>query len=315
MANVIHFTHSGGEHLTFNNKYKFYSNLKYSKKIKKCLENGFMPWNDSPNHARKFMNVIGDYIDNKGQAHYQENIAFWGEWEQESYIKPLTTCEQDYPQFLQTPYCANDIVTQMLKDKTNKLDADVCIDKYTGKQNTDPYVFGDKFYYSCCKQRKTKGLSKGDIIIFYSAKGSSKKNNFRCLIDTVFVVGGYIKNDIVYKDNIENLRDELSVEYMNGVILPICYGNGASLDTTIKNTLYYGATYDNPVNGMYSFFPCKDWSSENTQGFKRFESVNIGEKDYKSENYFNFAINTCRVIKKMVLQMEQKKVFLNIGMS
>ena len=144
------------------------------------------------------------------------------------------------------------------------------------KQNTDPYVFGSHFYYSCCRQTGVMlDLEVGDMIIFFSGFGKKPKRKF--VLDTVFIVGGrVIPNKISYQEQLNVLRNLVSLQYLTGVILPICCGNNKSLsDSTSKmkpnNVLYYGAMYNDQSNQperVYSFFPCK--KAESDKGFSRY---------------------------------------------
>jgi hypothetical protein len=50
--------------------------------------------------------------------------------------------------------------------------------------------------------------------------------------------------------------------------------------SSLKLQLYFGATYSNPYNGMYSFVPAKRYNGENV-GFPR---VRITDKPYITDN-------------------------------
>lgn len=274
---VVLFPHPGKEH-------------KASKNQIECGNKLIMPWNCSE-HKRKFLLSKGSYVDSNSNLHQNETIAFWGEWEQPSEFIELNNTNS--PCFIHTPICPENDVTKHLKTN-NKIDS-AFMQKYrqnnsfyNGKQNTDPYVFGDRFYYSCCKQSISmmKNLDPGDVVIFYSTTG---KGVLKAYVDTVFVIGGRIEingqREYSYADidNLNELMSKCTIQYFTGAILPIVFGNKGSLpkytQNTIKNVLYYGATFDNPiyVNGekMYSFFPCKRITSKdmqclaNYQGFER----------------------------------------------
>lgn len=67
------------------------------------------------------------------------------------------------------------------------------LNDYTGAQNTDPFVFGDRFLYTCCKQRLRSGvptqlrfLEPASLIPF----GSHVHGQFA--LDTVFVVADHL---------------------------------------------------------------------------------------------------------------------------
>lgn len=250
-------------------------------------------WNGG-GHRRKFLKVKGDYVkvlnicsdSIRYESHSAEDVSFWGEWESESaFFKNTQKTEGDQkaaglPQYTHEPKCyRNDIFNKLEQHRV--IDGDECSDFYSKtedgmgeKQNTDPYVFGNQFMYSCCKQQgrnSLKKLSRGDIIVFFGQKGKKAAGNYRCYIDTVFVVGGVMARG-KYKDLIPELMksNKVSTQFVYKTILPIVYGNQANLGKSAEdNVLYYGATIDEPVDGMFSFFPCK--ISGNDQGFKRFE--------------------------------------------
>jgi hypothetical protein len=186
------------------------------------------------------------------------------------------------PEFVQTPLIINNHILQRLNagESIISIPENELYDYYTLKQNTDPYVFGDGFMYSCCKQQaglrkdgssKMKDLNRGDIILFFGKKG--KNQEYKGYLDTVFVVKERIvinsENRYVYKDKLSELSKLVSHNYMNNVILPICYGNKGSLKSG-TNVLYIGASYRDTVDGMYSFFPCRKHETEE-KGFKRFD--------------------------------------------
>jgi hypothetical protein len=133
------------------------------------------------------------------------------------------------------------------------------------RQNTDPFVFGDEFHYTGCLQHTKLGptqlrfLARGSVILFGSCLDRSK-----FVIDTVFVVNGY--RDHGWGDYAE-VRNEVSPVYAEATIDPWYSGDSRSEDTY---RLYSGATLDSPVEGMFSFFPCRR-AAEVPQGFPRAE--------------------------------------------
>lgn len=252
-------------------------------------ENGnIKEWNEGK-HYRKFMAVNGKFVRSAGTGSGSKpetaKIAFWGEWESESTYKPIEYKDengksvapgQGLPHYVHTPQCYDDegIFDKLQKDKT--INEEDCIKFYERKQNTDPYVFGKQFMYSCCKQAGSNSLSnlqKGDVIIFYGQKGKKKTGDYKCHIDTVFVVGGIIGKG-KYTDMLPELlhNNKLSNQFIFKTILPVIYGNKEELgkDADTKEfVLYYGATYNKPINGMFSYFPCK--TVDGNVGFKRLE--------------------------------------------
>lgn len=132
-------------------------------------------------------------------------------------------------------------------------------------QNTDPFIFGDRFHYVCCQQVKKsmRTLNRGSVILF----GSCLYNRF--VLDTVFVVDSY--HDI---KSFTQAKKLVSATYQN-VTLSRIFNNSCNQKTqnnctkAISNRLYFGATYNKPVEGMFSFFPCKPYQQSIKNGFPR----------------------------------------------
>lgn len=202
-------------------------------------------WNTC-GHKRKFMHTQGEYV--SGSELKEGELAFWGEWEPPSDVVKLASMPTKFhPQWLHKPYLPKPIP---LKGKY---------------QNTDPCVFGENFKYVVCKQFKPKNmtltplarLEKGSLILFGSTANQNKKNAFFQL-DTVFVVSDFIEYDISDPKELLNSGD-----YWDLAVQMLC----AKSSLTLR--LYKGATFKNPVNGMYSFSPAKIWKDENMEGFPR----------------------------------------------
>jgi len=122
-----------------------------------------------------------------------------------------------------------------------------------GRQNTDPFVFGDQFHYTGCLQHTKRGatqlryLDRGSIILFGSCR---EKRHF--VIDTVFVVDRWIDH---YRANqrTPEVRDAVSSTYGDVTLDPWYAGD---VPSKRSHRLYFGATPEAPVDGMFSFFPC-----------------------------------------------------------
>ena len=228
----IQFTHPGGEHGADSR----------SADIKS--------WNYK-NHKRKFLRAKGSVMENS-QLLSDQDLMFWGEWEPQSRVTRINSnAPKDFPHFIHEPELDLDAPTQ----KDGRL-----------RQNTDPYVFADAFYYRCCKQisggKRTQlsYLKKGSIILFGSTINQNKKDEAYFGVDTVFVVGDYKEYDSQnYKKQLKGFTPKLYAEIV-----------GIGNDTAIKSTLrcYSGATLKQNVNGMYSFVPCKRYE-DGTTGFER----------------------------------------------
>jgi len=200
-----------------------------------------MPWNTGE-HRRKFLQSRGRYLGADG-ALTDARLSFWGEWEPPSYVvKRWPAEDDDLPRFLHTPVWERP--------------------RFDGpRQNTDPWVFGDCFRYSNCKQpgrAALQNLAPGSVILFGSAKEPHSKRA-RFLLDTVFVVGEerqrYSPADPPHTDEIFRICTAESLATSGD---GNACGNVTSCEATNASfTLYQGATYENPIDGMYSFVPCR----------------------------------------------------------
>ena len=98
-------------------------------------------WNTYPDmHARKFMEFQGKWIEEGGGVR-SGSLRAWGEWEAESdLICELNRPCQDSlsPRYLWRPYY-------------------IPKDNYERLHNTDPFIFGERFLYSNCKQQESLG--------------------------------------------------------------------------------------------------------------------------------------------------------------
>lgn len=193
-------------------------------------------WNTGP-HRRKFQKHTGEYIINGKRE--KGHIHFWGEWEAQSDFQPVYSSKSSdgFPLGIFSPWYS------LASNPENA-------------QNTDPFVFGC-FIYSVCRKFKNgratllnRNLVSGDVILF----GSSLHGEF--VLDTVFVVKEEItitKND--YKSKLKN---SVPKSY-NDTVLSVLFRHHHSQECTKQAdemTIHFGATYDDPVDGMYSFVPC-----------------------------------------------------------
>lgn len=210
-------------------------------------------WN-SDKHKRKYVRTKAKYIKNVIEKHKYEisegYVDFWGEWEAESVAQKLqyehvNLYRDQYPEYIHFPFYT---------DYT----------KYINKselQNTDPFVFDKRFYYTCCKQSKTKNVGVGSIILFGSCPGlpnkiedGKKKKQYygKFLVDTVFVVNNIIESDI---GKIEEYNNDDNHMFYNCVLHKIHNGH-KSYGKNITHKIYEGTTIGD--NSMFSFFPCKE---------------------------------------------------------
>ena len=220
---------------------------------------GYIGWNLNLNrneHKRKFMQLDGSWITEDSQVHSGDLWA-WGEWEPESRQLDFGIThgdsEKHAPNFLWQPYWNQP-------------------DHYAGLHNTDPYIFGDTFIYSNCRQNGARGtplrhLAEGSVIAFGS--GKTIQGERKWVLDTVFVVRKYV--DYVpskLKNPVEMAELGLSETFaaVTGKILPDLGED--------QFRLYFGATPDTPVDGMFSFFPALPAS--NRRRFARPDINKIG---------------------------------------
>ena len=201
-------------------------------------------WNRSKcGHKRKFMQLRGKWVEVDG-IERADDLWAWGEWEPESDLIPQFNPprnDSQHPCYLWDPYY-------------------VPKDSYRGLHNTDPFIFGERFLYSNCGQKKTgsmKHLDRGSVIAFGSGKKIGGKPKW--MLDTVLVVGDFVEYDTC-KVRME-LEDQAPATFLDVIGGPLVdnYGNastsGNCAPTSATLRLYQGATPNDPVQGMFSFFP------------------------------------------------------------
>lgn len=208
-------------------------------------------WNTNA-HRRKFLLQDVRYQTDPSANPVAGPAVFWAEWEPPSrLVGTLETPTRDHPRFLFSPY----------RERFRALDPPL--------MNTDPFVYGGRFFYAICKQNTRKGptamqrLADGSVILF----GSGRERN-RFVLDTVLVVAGHMDYTV------DNYRDVLAgqvpPEYIGISLDPIAHEanlRGPSSPRTFR--LYFGATKEHPVNGMYSYFPCRPYKENEAAGFPR----------------------------------------------
>lgn len=196
---------------------------------------GTRPWNTLKRHKRKFMCMEGvEYIKNINKQPLNGKLTFWGEWEAQSKFKVISETSKDYygPRLIHYPFFDS---------------------SYKGekKQTTDPFIFGENFWFTHCRQkyRSIRNLSEGSIIIF----GSERNDDKKFLVDTIFVVGKrYSQVDIA--KNIKSfpyLLRENNLEMKNLLTDPSKSGYG----------FYQGKSFKK--NEIFSFVPAKVSNGKN----------------------------------------------------
>jgi hypothetical protein len=155
-------------------------------------------------------------------------LVFWGEWEPPSYIIQRWEPKEHLPRFLHEPVWERPTARGK-------------------RQNTDPWVFGDCFRYSNCRQltpsrrhSALQELTPGSLVLFGSTVGG------KFAIDTVFVV----KDSQRFSPSKSPKTDEA----FRVCTIESLRTSGNANDSF---TLYRGATYEARINGMYSFVPCR----------------------------------------------------------
>ena len=134
---------------------------------------GHAAWNTlAAAHARKFMQTSGEWIEADGNTRCGDLWA-WGEWEAQSQLLRRLGGSKalGYPQYLWRPY-------YVIPDEG-----------HGGLHNTDPFIFGERFLYSNCKQlsgKRIRSLARGSVVAF----GSQKSGQW--VLDTVLVVSDFV---------------------------------------------------------------------------------------------------------------------------
>ena len=106
-------------------------------------------------------------------------------------------------------------------------------------------------------------LARGSVILFGSGRQRS-----RFVVDTVFVVAGCVDWNLA--DYRGKLKEAVPPEYFHATLEPIAYEMQVrDLSPSQTFRLYFGATPEKPVEGMFSFFPCLPAKEGEANGFAR----------------------------------------------
>lgn len=222
---------------------------------------GTLKWWNSGRPGRRFLKSPGYAI--AGLTAFTGEIEFWGEWEPESeVVEEIAQPLPDGPHYIYHPYYVQPRVESLVKP-----------------QSTETFIFGDQFLYIDHRQYTRKGpthlryLSRGSVILFCSYLHAA------IYLDTVFVVSHWI--DFGISNFYQQLESKVADTYADVTLLPWYQHNitedptggevGGGFQREKSYRLYFGATYDNPVEGMYSYFPCRPY----TPGGKGFERPEI----------------------------------------
>ena len=199
------------------------------------------PWNRSA-HKRNFIVSPGEAIVSKGtESKRFREISFWGEWEPEAKIV-------GHFDIADSPITPRRLIAPLFPKDMPEPSGDNCCG------NTDPFVFGEHFKYSNCRQNisghpnRLQYFSAGSLILF----GGIYRGDF--WLDTVFVV----KDKLKYKGcdcQNQEMQNFLGADYPffhAATLKPIA----ASRDMQQRHyTLYRGQTWwEN--SDYFSFVPC-----------------------------------------------------------
>ena len=188
-----------------------------------------MEWNIGE-HRRKFLRCPGRYLDADGVKR-SGTVTFWGEWEAQSrVVGRYPDAGAGMPRFVHEPF------VQRPHDMRAR------------RQNTDPFVFGDAFLYSNCRQftptqhpSHMQRLARGSIILF----GSTLDDQF--VLDTVVVTG----NATPYVIGEPDPGDDMSEVFRAATLEPLA----ASKRAGTAATLYRGVMHGPGQQEMFSFVP------------------------------------------------------------
>lgn len=181
-------------------------------------------------HRRKFMRAAGSWRDDLESAPRVGEIVFWGEWEAGSAVSIVADRCAAGPTWEHNPFFEGP------RDAPRGVIA----------QNTDPFVFGERFLYTFCRQprnRRLRQLAPGSLILF----GSKKNSSF--VLDTAFVVADHVDHN---RDTYAKLAGPRTNEVFRATTLEPMY----AWDKTRGGRLYFAATVNEPIGGMFSFVPC-----------------------------------------------------------
>ena len=189
-------------------------------------------WN-TDRHQRKFLLSPGRYVSDEGT--HEGSIVFWGEWEPQSrVVKRYAPPSCRWTEFSLRAILPDTFVERMgFRTRTRS---------YSETSFTFPYVSRTR------KSAPTqlRYLDRGSIILFGSCIDKQ-----RFVVDTVFVVDSWI--DYMAGNHTAQIIAAVSSTYLEVTLNPGCNGDDSKGQS---RRLYFGATPQKPVDGMYSFFPC-----------------------------------------------------------
>jgi len=206
------------------------------------------------------MRVSGSTLNSTSHITSSEIFYVWGEWTGPAKLYYIKDSKPKKLNVMSSPNC---IVEPC---------ADFSRNQYVDYQmsDVDPWIFS-VFNYTLCKQANLEFMSKlvkGDVIYFGTG------TNEEMVLDTVFVVGEFLDtDDMTEKEYREYLGGERLLgassssrgeETMSKEWKAFCERKSPHTGEYLKVTqpgckypvasrIYKGATYDNQVNGMFSY--------------------------------------------------------------
>ena len=138
-------------------------------------------WNQDDRHHRKFFEWAGAMVSSTGDITKEMGLLFWGEYEPRTKCRLLKGSHAKAVHDVLVPVGGNNIPVPSAKGKCGGNCGSLHYD-------TDPYVFGDEFYYVGCKRKANGTYAPGDIILFGGLRRSDKGRYNMLELDTVIVV-------------------------------------------------------------------------------------------------------------------------------
>ena len=270
---VVQLSHPGMEYPKLNEK----GILTYSKRGIEwgCdKKSGTRLWNNSDGHKRKFMRMDGVKYCDASKNRKKGEVTFWGEWEAQSSFDVISETDKDLdkPRLCHTPFFDSSYSGDM-------------------KYGTDPFIFGDHFWFTHCKQtyKSIRNLDENSIVIF----GSERKQDNVFLVDTIFV----IRRRFSQKEIRENIDDYHYLLRRNNLELKNLIRNESKADYGF----YQGKNY--AKNDIFSFVPARVFNRE---------SIGHGRLELEATNeVHNFqkpgAGSVCKITKEFDNEKSLKK--------
>jgi hypothetical protein len=247
MASIHHVNHPGKEIIisyynrnTHRNDYYFLQN---------SITKGIRLWNSGEkvcnnkedcdsSHKRKFIEFNGKYISDLNKLNEKEALLrFWGEYEGYSEFellnKQVNVPNYNNPCAVHKPFFHN----------------------INMGQNTDPFIFGDKFYYTICKKVNLTNIQTGDLILFGSEFG--KNGSVKFYLDTLFIV----------KDEINVNTGVFDEIYIESTLNRLYNINEEIIERPVHTGLKF-QDVNKKSNPVFSFVPCMLSNHQNI-GFGR----------------------------------------------